>query len=140
VIDHAPVVGAAIGDLDEAHPWAMSDVRCDRWVDRRIALCGDAAVGFMPTAGVGASSAMRAAAGLADELSRADAATVPLALELYEKRCRGTVERHQTESRRLARAMFVRPPLLARARDEMVRRYPARLALSEIINSTRRPF
>jgi hypothetical protein len=36
--------------------------------------------------------------------------------------------------------MFVRPPLLARARDEMVRRYPARLALSEIINSTRRPF
>jgi FAD-dependent urate hydroxylase len=140
LIDHAPVVGAAIDDLDEAHPWAMSDVRCDRWVDRRIALCGDSAVGFMPTAGVGASSAMRAAAGLADKLSRADAATVPLALELYEKRCRRTVERHQAESRRLARVMFVRPPLLARARDEMVRRYPARLALSEIINSTRRPF
>jgi 2-polyprenyl-6-methoxyphenol hydroxylase-like FAD-dependent oxidoreductase len=98
------------------------------------------AVGFLPTAAVGASSAMRAAAGLADELSRADAATVPLALKLYEKRCRGTVERHQTESRRLARVMFVRAPLLARARDEMVRRYPARLALSEIINSTRRPF
>jgi len=140
LIGHAPVVGAAIDDLDEAHPWAMSDIRGDRWVDRRIALCGDAAVGFLPTAGVGASNAMRAAAGLADELSRADATTVPLALELYEKRCRRIVERNQTESRRLARVMFVRPPLLARTRDEIVRRYPARLALGEIINSVRRPF
>ena len=140
LIGHVPVVGAAIDDLAGAHPWAMADIRCGRWVDRRIALCGDAAVGFLPTAGVGASSAMRAAAGLADELSRADAATVPLALELYEKRCRSTVERHQTESRRLARTMFVRSPLAARARDQMARYYPARLALGEIINSVRQPF
>lgn len=58
---------------------------------------------------------MRAAAGLADELSRADAAAVPLALELYEKRCRSVVERSQTDSRRLARVMFVRNPRLAQA-------------------------
>ena len=140
LIGHVPVVGAAIDDLADAHPWAMSDIRCGRWVDRRIALCGDAAVGFLPTAGVGASSAMRAAAGLADELSRADAATVPLALELYEKRCRSIVERNQAESRRLAQVMFVRSPLVARARDQMARLYPAKLALGEIINSVRQPF
>ena len=71
LIDHVPVVGDAIDDLGEAYPWAMRDVRAERWVNGRVALCGDSAVGFMPTAGVGASYAMRAAAGLADELSRA---------------------------------------------------------------------
>ena len=104
LIAHVPLVGLAIDDLDNPYSWAMRDVRAEKWIDHRIALCGDAAVGFMPTAGVGASNAMRAAAGLADELSRANAATVPLALELYEKRCRRIVERSQTDSRRLARA------------------------------------
>jgi FAD-dependent urate hydroxylase len=135
-----PAVAAAIGDLGAAYPWPMSDVRCSRWVEGRVALCGDAAAGFLPTAGIGASSAMRAAAGLADELSRADAATVPLAFELYEKRCRRIIERHQADSRRLARVMFVRHPLLARARDQLVRRYPARRALSQIIDSVHQPF
>ncbi len=69
LIDHVPVVGAAIDDLVDAFSWPMRDVRAARWIDGRVALCGDAAVGFMPTAGVGASYAMRAAAGLADELS-----------------------------------------------------------------------
>jgi 2-polyprenyl-6-methoxyphenol hydroxylase-like FAD-dependent oxidoreductase len=88
LIDHVPGVGAAIDDLGDGYSWPMRDVRSDRWVDRRVALCGDSAVGFMPTAGVGASCAMRAAAGLADELSRADAASVPLALSYTQKRCR----------------------------------------------------
>ncbi len=140
LIDHIPAVGAAIGDLRDAYSWAMRDVRSDRWVDRRVVLCGDAAVGFMPTAGIGASNAMRAAAGLADELSRADAASVPLALELYEKRCRKIIERNQTDSRRLARVMFVRPPLLAWGRDQLAGLYPAKRALREIIDSAHQPF
>ncbi len=140
MIEHVPAVGVAIDDLEVAHPWPMSDVRSSRWVNHRIGLCGDAAVGFMPTAGVGASNAMRAAAALADELSRADAASVPLALELYEKRCRKQVERNQTDSRRLARLMFVRSPLLARARDELARHYPAKRALAQIIDSVHQPF
>jgi 2-polyprenyl-6-methoxyphenol hydroxylase-like FAD-dependent oxidoreductase len=90
--------------------------------------------------GAGASYAMRAAAGLADELSRADAATVPLALELYQKRCRGVIERGQTDSRRLARVMFVRHPRLAWARDQLPRRYPAERALGEIIRSAHQYF
>lgn len=118
----------------------MADGRSGRWVLGRVALCGDSAAGFLPTAGVGASCAMRAAAGLADELSRADAGTVPLALELYQKRCRRIIERNQAESRRLARVMFVRHAPLARARDQLARLYPAERALGQIINSVRQPF
>jgi len=140
LIEHNPVVGAAVDDMQEAYSWAMRDVRADRWVDGRVALCGDAAVAFMPTAGVGASYAMRAAAGLADELSRAGAASIPLALELYQKRCRHVIERGQTDSRRLARVMFVQHPQLAWARDQLSRRYPAGRALGEIIGSAHQHF
>jgi 2-polyprenyl-6-methoxyphenol hydroxylase-like FAD-dependent oxidoreductase len=135
-----PAVAAALGDLGPAYEWPMSDVRASRWVQGRVALCGDSAAGFLPTAGVGASSAMRAAAGLADELSRADASTVPLALQLYQKRCRAVIERNQTESRRLARAMFVTSRPLARARDHIAARYPAERALDHIIGSAHKPF
>jgi len=135
-----PAVATAIDELDEPHPWAMADRRSRRWFEHRVALCGDSAVAFMPTAGVGASAAMRAAAGLADELSRADGAAVPMAFERYEKRCRRLAERSQTESRRLARAMFVRDPVLARLRDQVVQRYPAKLALRNIIDSAHQPF
>jgi hypothetical protein len=36
--------------------------------------------------------------------------------------------------------MFVRAPLLARARDQLARFYPAKLALGEIINTAHRPY
>lgn len=83
---------------------------------------------------------MRAAAGLADELSRTDAAAVPLAFERYEKRCRGCAERAQTESWRLARAVFVRHAVTAGLRDKVVRRYPAKLALRAIIRGAHQHF
>jgi FAD-dependent urate hydroxylase len=130
-----PAVAAALGDLGPAYEWPMSDVRARRWVRGRAALRGDAAAGFLPAAGVGATCAMRAAPGLADELARADASTVPLALELYQKRRRGVVKRNQTDSRRLARAMFVTSPLLARARDRIAGRFPAERALGHITGS-----
>jgi 2-polyprenyl-6-methoxyphenol hydroxylase-like FAD-dependent oxidoreductase len=118
----------------------MRDVRSRAWVDRRIALCGDAAAGVLPTAGVGASNAMRAAACLADELARANGAAIPQALALYEKRCRRD---HRAEPGRvagLARVMLLRNGALWRARDLLARRYPAERALSGIIASTRMPF
>ncbi len=94
----------------------------------------------MPTAGIGASCAMRAAAGLADEMSRADVGSVRLAFEPYQKRCRSVVERNQADSRALARVMLVRRPLLARARDQLARRYPAERMFRQIIDSMRQPF
>lgn len=110
-----PAAAAAIDDLEDPHAWAMADRRSHRWYDHRVALCGDSAVGFMPTIGVGASVAMRAAAGLADEVSRADGATGPLAFERYEKRCRGFAERAEVVSRYPARPAGYRqqrPPVL----------------------------
>ena len=139
LIRRAPAVSDAVTDATSGHRWPMKDVRARSWISGRTALCGDAAAGFLPTAGIGASMAMRAAAALGDELSRADASMVPLALDLYEQRCRRTVERNQTESRRLARLMFLRHPRLAWARDQTARRYPAKRALDQIISSMRRP-
>jgi hypothetical protein len=49
---------------------------------------------------------------------------VPIALERFEKRCRRAVERGQTTSRRLARAMFVRRRGLAWARDQLAGHIP----------------
>ncbi len=135
-----PAVGPAIEDASSTYRWPMSDVRSKRWVQGRVALCGDAAAGFLPTAGVGASNAMRAAAGLADELSRAHAQTVPLALDVYEKRCRRTIEANQTESRRLARIMFLDRARFGWLRDQAARWYPAEKMLSQIIDSVRTPF
>lgn len=108
-----PAIRAPGGGPDVAHQWLMRDVRAAKWVSSRVALCGDAAVSFMPTAGVGASNAMWAAAALADELSRTDSRSVPAALGAYERRCRSIVERNQTESRRLAHLMFVSSSHLA---------------------------
>ena len=121
-----PSIAGAIDDLDRAYAWPIRDVRSSRWFDGRVALCGDAAAAFLPTAGVGASNALRGAAALADELSRADASSIPLALELYEKRCRNVVERNQTDSRRLARLMFVRNELVGWARDQLAAPVQAR--------------
>jgi 2-polyprenyl-6-methoxyphenol hydroxylase-like FAD-dependent oxidoreductase len=136
----APSVAGAIDDLERAYAWPMRDVRARRWFDGRVALCGDAAVAFLPTAGVGASNALRAAAALADELSRADASSVPLALELYEKRCRSVVERNQTDSRRLARVMFVRNQPVGWVRDQLARRSKPERVLGQIIDSVHQPF
>jgi 2-polyprenyl-6-methoxyphenol hydroxylase-like FAD-dependent oxidoreductase len=135
-----PAVAAAIDELDEPHAWAMADRRSRGWFEHRVALCGDSAVTFLPTAGVGASAAMRSAAGLADELSRSHAAAVPVAFGRYERRCRNWAERAQSESRRLARAMFVRHPAIAMLRDQVVHRYPAKLALRSIIAGVHQPF
>ena len=133
-------IAGAIDDLDRAYRWPMRDVRSACWFDGRVALCGDAAVAFLPTAGVGASNALRGAAALADELSRADASSIPLALELYEKRCRSVIERNQTASRRLARLMFVRNRPLGWVRDQLARRYKPERVLKQIIDSMHEPF
>lgn len=133
-------IAGAIDDLDRAYRWPMRDVRSARWFDGRVALCGDAAVAFLPTAGVGASNALRGAAALADELSRSSASSIPLALELYEKRCRSVVERNQTDSRRLARVMFVRSKPIGWTRDQLARRYTPEKVLAQIIDSAHQPF
>jgi 2-polyprenyl-6-methoxyphenol hydroxylase-like FAD-dependent oxidoreductase len=117
---------AALEAADEVFPWPLHDVRSPAWTAKgRIALLGDAATGFLPTTGVGASSAMRAAAVLADELSRADGAHVPHALDLYVRRAKPVVERHQRDSRRFGKLMYVDSRMVVQARDAVLRHYSA---------------
>lgn len=103
--------------------WRMEDRRSTAWHSERIVLLGDAAAGFLPTAGVGASMAMDSAAALADELSRAQADRMGYALALFERRQRGRVEAAQKNSRDLARFMFVNSRTACMLRDQAMRFY-----------------
>jgi 2-polyprenyl-6-methoxyphenol hydroxylase-like FAD-dependent oxidoreductase len=104
---HAEDVRQALDDARALFRWPMLDVRTRPWYSGRVALCGDAAAAFLPTAGAGASNAIRSAAALADELSKADGGHVPWTLEMYAKRCQRIVERNQSDSRKAARFSFV---------------------------------
>jgi 2-polyprenyl-6-methoxyphenol hydroxylase-like FAD-dependent oxidoreductase len=126
---------------EPAFYWRMADIRSKVWVRGRTLLVGDAAAGFLPTAGVGASAAMDSAAALADELSRAGTDHIPYALDLYERRQRHRVELAQKNSRNLARYMFVNSSAVALARDQAMRFYTLdRLVsdLSHVMSGTRK--
>lgn len=108
-------------DDSEMFYWKLDDQRARTWIKGRVVLLGDAASAFLPTAGIGASMAMESAAVLADELSRAGARDVPLALRFFEKRRRERVEKAQDDSRSLSRLMFMRSPVLAFGRNQAIR-------------------
>jgi 2-polyprenyl-6-methoxyphenol hydroxylase-like FAD-dependent oxidoreductase len=114
IIDHLP------GDDADMFYWKLDDQRARHWIKGRVVLLGDAAAAFLPTTGIGASMAMESAAVLADELSRANARSVPLALSFYERRRRARVEAAQDDSRKLSRMMFLRSPILSLARNQSV--------------------
>lgn len=95
---------------------------------------------FLPTAGVGASNAIWSTAALADELSRADAQLVPLAVELYEKRCHNIVKANQQDSRRAGQLMFLESKALGWGRDQLVKHVSASKFLGNIISSMKEPF
>lgn len=69
-------------------------LRINSWCRGRVALLGDASSAYFPFGGLGlgASMAMEAAAVFADEMSGAEGATVPEALQAYERRRRPRVE------------------------------------------------
>lgn len=127
------------GDADPLFLWRMADVRAPRWVEGRVALVGDAAAAFLPTAGIGASMALESAAVLADELSRADSTYLTNALDLYVKRRRGRVEAAQDQSRRLARVMFLRSRPLAFLRDRLLRLSSMERMVGPLIKDLRKP-
>jgi FAD-dependent urate hydroxylase len=104
-----------------------------------VVLCGDSGIAFLPTAGIGASTAMRSAAALAEELSRADARLVPLALDHYVRRISDTAEKNQSDSRKLAKVMFVENKLAGWGRDEIVKHMPASSSTKQIVEAMQRP-
>ena len=59
----------AVAEAESPFFWPLRDSRARRWSHGRTVLLGDAAAGFLPTAGIGAGMAMESAGVLADELS-----------------------------------------------------------------------
>ena len=126
-------------DDEELFYWAFSDIRAPHWSKGRVVLMGDAAVAFLPTAGVGASMAMESAAVLNDELSRADARRVPAAIDFFTKRRRERVEKAQDDSRQLADLMFVERKPVSKVRDFLMRFYSLKMLANDILESLDEP-
>ena len=139
-VESDPRIGTAIEAADRLFPWPMADARAREWSKGRVLLCGDAAVGFMPTAGAGANTAMRSAGSLADELSRVNGAIAPLAAEMFEKRCREIVEKNQHDSRTLAKYIFVDNRAVAWGRDQVMKHHPMQKIVSDIVEAMHTPF
>jgi len=122
-------MGGAAADIIAGFPaktdglffWNLNDFRSHRWVSGRVALLGDAACAFLPTAGVGASMALESAAVMADELTRTDARFLPKAFELYEKRRKRRAELAQEDSRKLAVWMAAESAPLVWTRDQFMK-------------------
>lgn len=126
-------------DDQELFFWHLSDVRAPKWVQGRVVLLGDAAAGFLPTAGIGASMAMESAAVLNDELSRTDAAGIDQALRLYVQRRRRRVLSTQNASRQLSRMMFVRSKWIASARNLACKFYSIQQLVGSLAKSFNEP-
>ena len=130
----------AVPDDDaEMFFWRLSDVRAAEWVREHVVLLGDAAVGFLPTAGIGASMAMESAAVLADELSRTDLRFLEHALALYVKRRRKRVEAIQDASRKLAKLMFVKSRPMAAVRNLTSRFLSVEMVMRDILRAFDEP-
>lgn len=117
---------------DDLFFWDFHDVRSESWRTKHVVLLGDAADGFLPTAGIGASMAMDSAAALNDELSRTDVAHLEFALRLYENRQKKRVIMAQDNSRALGSLMFLKNPLLSWIRNRVLRFYTIDMFLKDI--------
>lgn len=112
--------------------WDFHDVRSENWRTKHTVLLGDAANGFLPTAGIGASMAMDSAAALDDELSRTDLEHLSFALRLYENRQKKRVIMAQDNSRTLGSLMFLKNRMLSWIRNQVLRFYTIDMFLKDI--------
>ncbi|MGB3042246.1 MAG: NAD(P)/FAD-dependent oxidoreductase [Xanthobacteraceae bacterium] len=123
---------ARIETGDDLYFWKLTDCRAEHWVVGRAALVGDAAAGFLPTAGIGAGMAMESATVLAHCLRDVSRDGVTEALRAYERAQRPRVEAAQDNSRQLAKLMFRQSSVLAVLRDLAVRLLPLGTAIRPI--------
>ncbi|WP_404436656.1 FAD-dependent monooxygenase [Microbacterium aerolatum] len=142
VRDAAPEIGARLRSaLDavtadpEPYLWPLTDVRAERWVDadRHTVLLGDAASGFLPTAGIGAGMAMESAWMLGRMLAHADRTNLAALLTEWERVQKPRVESAQSNSRMLAKLMFRRGRVIAWLREAAMRLMTVRSVLGPII-------
>lgn len=129
----------AVAEADDPYFWSLRDFRSTQWVTGKSVLLGDAAAGFLPTAGVGAGMSMESARMLAASLEATSPAQLPAALRRYEAVQRPRVEQAQTTSRQLAGLMFYLPKALAGLRGHLVKLVSMKTALGSIIDLLRHP-
>jgi 2-polyprenyl-6-methoxyphenol hydroxylase-like FAD-dependent oxidoreductase len=80
-----PIVKAVIGQVRACFRWGIYDREpLPTWSRGRLTLLGDAAHPMLPHAGQGANQAIEDGVALATILTRADRATVPQSLRVYE--------------------------------------------------------
>lgn len=123
----------AVEEDPDPYLWRLDDARVPGWVLPRGILLGDAAAGFLPTAGIGAGMAIESAWMLARMLRHADRGSLPTVLKAWERVERPRVEAAQTNSRALARIMFRRGPVIAWLRETVMRMLSVRTALGPIV-------
>jgi 2-polyprenyl-6-methoxyphenol hydroxylase-like FAD-dependent oxidoreductase len=123
---------AVAGDSDP-YFWPLADVRSEHWVAPGAVVLGDAAAGFLPTAGVGAAMAMESAWMLGRMLSHTDRADLAQTLAEWERIEKPRVEAAQANSRMLARLMFRRGRVVAWLRETVMRMITVKAALGPII-------
>jgi salicylate hydroxylase len=81
-----PMVGAIISRIETTFRWGLYDREpLARWTEGRLTLLGDAAHPMLPHAGQGANQAIEDGVALAAVLARADRASAPRALQIYER-------------------------------------------------------
>ncbi|HWK77711.1 NAD(P)/FAD-dependent oxidoreductase [Microbacterium sp.] len=138
----APEIGPRLGaalDAVTADPdtylWLLTDVRAQRWIDarRHAVLLGDAASGFLPTAGIGAGMAMESAWMLGRMLAHADRTSLSAVLAEWEHVQKPRVESAQSNSRMLAKLMFRRGRAVAWLRETAMRVMTVKAVLGPII-------
>lgn len=123
---------AAVATDPNPYYWSLTDCRAPRWTTERTVLLGDAAAGFLPTAGVGAGMAMESAWVLSRMLRHAPHIGLGELLRAYERGQRPRVEAAQANSRQLATLMFRRSRALAAARELAMRVMSVERALRPI--------
>lgn len=124
---------AAVAADPDPYLWHLEDVRTAHWVLPTGILIGDAAAGFLPTAGIGAGMAMESAWMLSRMLRHADRSSLARILAAWERVERPRVESAQSNSRMLAKLMFRRGRMIAWLRETIMRMLSVRSALGPIV-------
>ncbi|HEU4782729.1 MAG TPA: NAD(P)/FAD-dependent oxidoreductase [Ktedonobacterales bacterium] len=122
----------AVASDPDPYYWPMTDCRAPVWANGHTVLLGDAAAGFLPTAGVGAGMAIESAWVLTRILRHANTNNIAALLKAYEVSQRPRVESAQDNSRSLARLMFQQSTALAVVREVAARLISLQTALKPI--------
>lgn len=129
----------AVAEAKDPYFWSLRDFRSSQWATGNTVLLGDAAAGFLPTAGIGAGLSMESARMLAASLESTSPAQLPDALARYEAAQRPRVEQAQTTSRELARFMFYLPRIMNGLRELVFKLVSIKTALAPIIDLLKHP-